>query len=54
MDKNENTFWDYVIGDYLALVEEVNEDKEEFKKGLKSICNKLGVDYKKYDVDNLL
>ena len=61
MDRDIETFFDMVLGDYLGtLVEAVEEgDQEEevvdsFIKGVKKIAKKLQMDIKPYDVDDLL
>jgi hypothetical protein len=61
IDKDIETFFDMVLGDYLGtLVEAVDEEDQEeevvdsFIKGVKKIAKKLQMDIKPYDVDGLL
>jgi hypothetical protein len=60
-DKDIETFFDMVLGDYLGtLAEAVEEgDQEEevvdsFIRGAKKIANKLQINIHQYDVDSLL
>ena len=53
---------DMVIGDYLAVLQESNNDLPEEEKvnmelittGLREVCRRFGIDYKALDVDNLI